>query len=116
MTKIFNEGNEALRVVVLDVIPWYLRVFLHTMKVNNADPLHLHFVPGVDRSKPYSLEMVLDVPARSHVEISVDFEKSILKWLEYPPDANKGFYINSAIILAMLPDKANFTGTHQVLL
>ena len=109
VTKIFNEGTKPLRVILLDMIPWYLRVFLHSMKVLNTQPLAVHFEPGVDRSKPYSLEMVLDIPARSHVEISIDFEKSILKWLEYPPDANKGFYINSAVILALLPDKTNFT-------
>jgi len=94
---------------LLDVIPWYLRVFLHSMKVLNTQPLAVHFEPGVDRIKPYSLEMVLDIPARSHVEVSIDFEKSILKWLEYPPDANKGFYINSAAIVAVLPNRANFT-------
>ena len=98
VTRIYNEGTKPLRVILLDVIPWYLRVFLHSMKVLNTQPLAVHFEPGVDRIKPYSLEMVLDIPARSHVEVSIDFEKSILKWLEYPPDANKGFYINSAAI------------------
>ena len=54
--------------------------------------------------------MVLEVPSRSHLEISIEFEKSLLKWLEYPPDANKGFYVNSALISTVLEDKTNFTG------
>ena len=54
--------------------------------------------------------MVLEVPARSNLEISIEFEKSLLKWLEYPPDANKGFYVNSALISTILEDKTNFTG------
>ena len=64
----------------------------------------------MDRKKPYSLEMVLEIPAKSHLEISIEFEKSLLKWLEYPPDANKGFYVNSALISTVLENTANFTG------
>ena len=63
-----------------------------------------------------SLEMVLEVPSKSHLEISIEFEKSLLKWLEYPPDANKGFYVNSALISTVLEDKTNFTGKMVVLL
>merc|ERR1712083_268303 len=76
-------------------------------------PLKLSFQPGVDRKKPYSLEMVLEVPAKSYLEISIEFEKSLLKWLEYPPDANKGFYVNSALISTILEDKTNFTGIER---
>ena len=54
--------------------------------------------------------MVLEVPSKSYLEISIEFEKSLLKWLEYPPDANKGFYVNSALISTVLEDKTNFTG------
>ena len=54
--------------------------------------------------------MVVEIPAKSNIEISIEFEKSILKWLEYPPDANKGVYVNSALITTLLPDKTNFTG------
>ena len=115
VTKIFNEGQKPLKIVYLDIIPWFLRVYLHTLKVTKSNgeaqkPKTLKFQPGVDRKKPYSLEMVLEVPAKSHLEISIEFEKSLLKWLEYPPDANKGFYINSALISTVLEDKTNFTG------
>lgn len=54
-----------------------------------VSPLLTHFEPGVDRTTPYLLEMVLDVPARDAVEIKVNFEKSILKWLEYPPGTSR---------------------------
>ncbi len=36
VTKIFNEGTGALKVVYLDVIPWFLRVYLHTLTVVNG--------------------------------------------------------------------------------
>ena len=48
------------------------------------------FVPGLDRTAPYTLELVVTLPPKSTTKISVDFEHSILKWNEYPPDANKG--------------------------
>ena len=69
----------------------FLRVYLHTLKIvdgatgNEVTPLKLDFVPGVDRQRPYSIEMVLQIPAKSFVEISIGFEYSLLKWLEYPP-------------------------------
>ena len=114
VTRIFNEGQKPLNVVFLEIIPWYLRVYFHTLKIRNGQkeikPHFLDTIPGRDRERPYSLEMVFEIPAKSSVEISIEFEKSILKWLEYPPDANKGFYVNSALITTLLPEKSNFTG------
>ena len=49
------------------------------------------------------VELVLSIPAQSTVRISIGFEHSILKWHEYPPDANKGFYIGSALVSALIP-------------
>lgn len=116
VTKIFNEDpHQSLKVVYLDILPWFLRIYLHTLKIQVNDhqdvqPLKVFFKPGVDRTAPYTLEMVLEIPAKSHLKISIGFEKSLLKWLEYPPDANKGFYVNSALISTVLNDKSNFTG------
>lgn len=113
VSKVYNtDPKNPLNIVYLDVIPWFLRVYLHTLKVVDGStrklvqPLRLHFVPGVDRERPYSIEMVLRVPPKSHLEISIGFEYSLLKWLEYPPDANKGFYVGSAVISAMVPAKS----------
>nr|KAG5712255.1 hypothetical protein BaRGS_014605 [Batillaria attramentaria] len=36
-------------------------------------------------------------------KVSLQFERAFLKWTEYPPDANHGFYINSAVISFQLP-------------
>jgi len=66
--------------------------------------VHLHYVPGKDRQRPYHLELVLRLPAKSVTRLSMQFERALLKWTEYPPDANHGFYVNSAVISAMLPD------------
>ena len=86
-----TDPNTSLNIVYLDVIPWFLRVFLHSLKIvdgvtrNDVAPVDLKFIPGVDRQRPYSIEIVLQVPPKSFLEISVGFEYSLLKWLEYPP-------------------------------
>ena len=114
VTTIKNSGVKNLKVVFLDIIPWFLRVYLHTLTIETTrssgvttldKPLMTKFTPGIDRKKPYSIELVLDIPAQSTVRISIGFEHSILKWHEYPPDANKGFYIGSALISTLIPTK-----------
>ena len=111
VTTIRNSGGKELKVVLLDIIPWFLRVYLHTLKIETivsgkttlAKPLKTKFIPGIDRRKPYSMELLLSIPAQSVVRVSIGFEHSILKWHEYPPDANKGFYVGSALISALIP-------------
>ena len=117
MTKIRNNAATPQRIVFLDVLPWYLRCYLHTLSLKNDKarggllrPLVTDFRPGKDRDRPYVLELVVELPAKSETRISIEFEKSLLKWLEYPPDANRGFDVGSAVISAVLPSRKNFTG------
>ena len=57
VTRIFNEGQKPLNVVFLDIIPWYLRVYFHTLKIRNGQkeikPHFLDTIPGRDRERPY---------------------------------------------------------------
>ena len=117
MTKIRNNAAAPQRIVFLDVLPWYLRCYLHTLSLKNdrarggvLRPLLTDFRPGKDRDRPYVLELVVELPAKSETRVSIEFEKSLLKWLEYPPDANRGFDVGSAVISAVLPGRRNFTG------
>jgi len=115
VTQIRNSGAEAVTVVLYDVLPWYLRVYFHTLRVEarlshnrirTLVPARSEFVPGLDRSKPYTVELVVTLPPNSVTKVSVDFEHSILKWNEYPPDANKGFYVGPALVTTLLrPDQ-----------
>ena len=43
---------------------------------------------------------MLVLPPRSTSTISIQFERSLLRWVEYPPDANHGFYVPSATVTA----------------
>jgi len=107
-----NSGSNPVTVVYLEVIPWYLRVYLHTLEVTTGGgqtllPVSMDYKPGRDRSRPYMLELVLRLPPKSTTTISLQFERSLLRWLEYPPDANHGFYLPSATITTRLRDNKN---------
>lgn len=72
-------------------------------------------MPGKDRSRSYHLEVVFRLRANSVTKINVLFERTFLKWTEYPPDANHGFYINSAVVTTVLPENNNYiTGQPNV--
>jgi len=67
------------------------------------------YLPGKERESPYYLELILRLPPHSVTKISIDMDYLFLKWQEYPPDANHGFYMGSAIITALLPIARNYT-------
>lgn len=67
------------------------------------------YLPGKERKSPYYLETVLRLPPQSITKFSIEMDYSFLKWQEYPPDANHGFYMGSAIITALLPIARNYT-------
>lgn len=68
-----------------------------------------YYKPAKDRERPHHLELLLDLPANSVTEVSFDYELAFLKWTEYPPDANHGFYINSAVITTEIDHGLNYT-------
>lgn len=117
VTKIYNNHWASLDVVLLQNVAWYVPVYLHTLKiVSNGqiiEPTILRYAPGRQREKPYYIEVVLKLPPRSETSVSIDFDYVFLKWQEYPPDANHGFYIGSAVVSSYLPLAKNYTGLPQ---
>lgn len=106
--------TDPLPVVYFATFPWYLRIFLHTLTIKSAGkeikPDIIHVTPAKDRLRPYTVEMLLTLPANSVTELSVQFHKGFLKWTEHPPDAHHGFYISSAVISTKLQGPKNYTG------
>ena len=43
--------------------------------------------------QPHLLEMLIQLPANSITKVSIQFERALLKWTEYTPDPNHGFYV-----------------------
>lgn len=54
---------------------------------------YMHYQPAQDRKRPHLLEMLIQLPANSATKITIQFERALLKWTEYPPDPNHGFYV-----------------------
>ena len=65
----------------------------------------MYYRPSVDRVRGSHFEALLEVPPASTLTLSYEFEKSILRYTEYPPDANRGFDVASAVI-KVLPGKS----------
>lgn len=113
VTKIYNNYWRTLDIVLLENIPWYLPMYLHTVSITcgmkNIIPLVQRYIPGKERKSPYYLELILRLPPQSVTKFSIEMDYSFLKWQEYPPDANHGFYMGPAIITAVLPIARNYT-------
>ncbi|KAG8039711.1 hypothetical protein G9C98_000440 [Cotesia typhae] len=114
VTKLFNNHWQSIDVILLENIPWYLSVYLHTMKITQGNeiikPLLLRYLSGRERQQPYYLELIIRLPPHSITKFSIEMEYLFLKWQEYPPDANHGFYMGPAVITALLPIARNYTG------
>lgn len=107
-----NPSNtSAVDFVYFETLPWYMRPYLHTMKTTvtnlygstkEVSPRTIikdvFYRPAVDRRRGTQLELVLSVPAASTVTLIYEFEKAILRYTEYPPDANRGFNVAPAVI------------------
>ena len=110
VTTIRNYEAKELMVVFPDIIRWFLEEYLHMLNIETTwfavttldKPLMKIFTLGIDQKKPYNIEVQSLIPEQSAVRMSIEFEHSILNWHEYSPDSNKGFYIGSALISALI--------------
>lgn len=113
MRVIFRNPSTADSVdfIYFESLPWFMRPYLHTLQatVVGNDGISrqlavseiikgIYYRPAVDRERGTQLELVLSVPADSTVTLIYDIEKAILRYTEYPPDANRGFNVAPAVI------------------
>ncbi|KAF3435960.1 hypothetical protein FNV43_RR23052 [Rhamnella rubrinervis] len=101
------EGSCKLQVNVFQVVPWYIKVYYHSLQVfiDERPQAVLDVVekmrvsPSEDKVSPGVMEMILKFPCgMKSASITLEFDKGFLHIDEYPPDANQGFDIPSAII------------------
>ena len=95
--------TEPIDFVYMESLPWFMKVYLHTLKakINGLDEdviQEMYYRPALDRKRGTQLEVRILIPANSTVVLTYDFEKAILRYTEYPPDANRGFDIAPAVI------------------
>lgn len=100
--------DSSVDLVYLESLPWFMKPYVHTLRayISNDAGRHectecikeIYYRPAVDRSRGTHLELQLSVPPASSLILTYDFEKAILRYTEYPPDANRGFDVAPAVI------------------
>uniref|UniRef100_A0A182TB29 GPI transamidase component PIG-T n=1 Tax=Anopheles maculatus TaxID=74869 RepID=A0A182TB29_9DIPT len=67
VTHITNAHWGALDLIVFENIPWFVPIYLHTLNIRHGSeriqPTFLHYTPGVQRERPYGLEVAFRIPA-----------------------------------------------------
>ena len=109
-----NTSKQPVRFIYFESLPWFMRLYMSTMKLslnkmetkNTAEFIKdFYYRPSADRSRPSHLEMLIEVPALLTLAMTYDFDKSLLLYREYPPDANHGFDVEPAIIIVIKEDE-----------
>ncbi|KAI9370060.1 GPI transamidase component PIG-T [Aspergillus egyptiacus] len=113
MRIIFNNPSPEKTVdfIYFESLPWFLRPYIHTLSstITGQDGIRRQiptseiiretfYRPAIDRERGTQLELALSVPPASTLTLTYDFEKAILRYTEYPPDANRGFNVAPAVI------------------
>nr|GMD64243.1 GPI transamidase component PIG-T [Ipomoea batatas] len=102
-----SEGRCFLRVNIFQVVPWYVKVYYHTLKIfldghakSTADIVEkMRVSPSEDKVSPGLMEITLRLACDvNSATLTLEFDKGFLHIDEYPPDANQGFDIPSAVI------------------
>ena len=110
----------SIEFVYFETLPWFMKPYLHTLtarlttaSTTSPDIIKETFYrPALDRRRGTQLELLISVPADSAVILTYDFDKAILRYTEYPPDANRGFDVAPAVI-RLLPSSGNSSSNSQ---
>lgn len=104
--------SESIDFIYFETLPWYMRLYLNTLTMTVKDETgfneidteqsnyikNRYYKPAIDRTRPSHLEFSVSLPANTTMTLTYQFDKSLLLYAEYPPDANHGFAIDPAVI------------------
>lgn len=103
-----SSPTSTIEFIYFESLPWFMKPYLHTLKAQfshhpskfaESDIIKsIYYRPALDRRRGTQLELLISVPPASTVVLTYDFDKAILRYTEYPPDANRGFDIAPAVI------------------
>ncbi|KAF2734426.1 GPI transamidase component GPI16 precursor [Polyplosphaeria fusca] len=116
-TTIRNPTSSAVDFIYLESLPWFMKPYIHTLRARVSNSLEnpiteTFYKPAVDRHRGTHLELRMLIPASSTLTLTYDFEKAILRYTEYPPDANRGFDAAPAVIRLVSPGSADRKGVY----
>lgn len=130
-TLLTNPSSDiAISFLYFETLPWFMKPYLHTLQAQTipdspmpSDKImtSIYYRPALDRRRGTQLELQITVPPASTVRLTYDFEKAILRYTEYPPDANRGFDVAPAVIRLLsnssnIPSEAVYIRTTNLLL
>ncbi|KAL5118633.1 Subunit of the glycosylphosphatidylinositol transamidase complex-like protein [Pleosporales sp. CAS-2024a] len=109
--------TESVEFVYLESLPWFMKPYLHTLRARLDTTLEspireTYYQPAIDRKRGTHLELRMVMPPNSTLTLTYDFEKAILRYNEYPPDANRGFDAAPAIIRILSPHQDGKKGVY----
>lgn len=118
-----NPSDQEVEFVYMESLPWFMRVYLHTLtaRISSSSSSssniirEIYYRPALDRARGTQLELLLLIPPRAIVFLTYEFEKSILRYAEYPPDANRGFDVAAAVITTTKPRVMSIRTTSMLL-
>lgn len=116
-------STDTVEFVYMESLPWFMRVYVHSVDLRiqgtPGTQTHLikevHYRPALDRVRGSQLEICMQVPPDSTVVLTYAFEKAILRYTEYPPDANRGFDVAAAMVRVISPVQASLRTTSMLL-
>lgn len=104
--RLKNLAMVTLNVTLMDVFPWFMKIYLHTFqlsvdgaRVGEEVLRELRFQSSIPRLRPSLLQLSLSLPPNATTSFHLEFEKLLLRFTEYPPDANRGFDVGCALII-----------------
>ena len=108
--------TDPISFIYFESLPWFMKPYLHTLtaRISPSNPSlkqsevvkETYYRPALDRVRGTQLELIVSVPPASTVTLAYDFDKAILRYTEYPPDANRGFDVAPAVI-RLLPNSSS---------
>jgi phosphatidylinositol glycan class T len=109
--------TESVEFVYLESLPWFMKPYLHTLRARldttSESPIEeTYYQPAIDRKRGTHLELRMIIPPGATLTLTYDFEKAILRYTEYPPDANRGFDAAPAIIRILSPNMGDNKGVY----
>lgn len=109
--------TQSVEFVYLESLPWFMKPYLHTLRAqldtSTESPIkETYYKPALDRQRGTHLELRMLIPPSSTLTLTYDFEKAILRYTEYPPDANRGFDVAPAVLRILSPQPADKKGIY----
>ncbi|KAJ3106113.1 hypothetical protein HK100_003776 [Physocladia obscura] len=109
-----NNPTASQNITLLEVVPWYLKIYLHTLKIDTtpvfttgqtspssssiANITTQRYQTSIDRKRPTVLEIDATLPPHSTTTFTYAFDRAFIKYTEHPPDANRGFDIGPSVV------------------